>query len=74
MRKLDTILIIAVAIAISSPAMAKDVRSSSNSSLIKHSVTGSHIKQGQISVKTKPTSSTLKLDGIQGEAKDQQRH
>jgi hypothetical protein len=57
MRKLDVTLIIAVVIAIASPAMAKDVKSSSSSSLLKHSVTGAHYKEGQITAKktSKPT-------------------
>ncbi len=63
MRKLDATLIIAitVALAASSPAMAKGPKSNSSGKLYEHTATGQHIKQGQIEAKkaSKPSTSDI---------------
>jgi ABC-type oligopeptide transport system substrate-binding subunit len=73
MRHANLIIAIAAIVAVASLA-ASAKESKSSSALMKGAVKGKHFDKIQVSTKTKPTTSTLKLDGIKGEAKDQQRH
>jgi type VI protein secretion system component Hcp len=63
MKKFDLGLAIAIAaaVAVSSPALAKDPKSSASSSLYKHSTSGKHYSNVQITAKktSKPTHSEI---------------